>query len=159
MTLLLYPEIIFIGILAQLAQEIGFRERKCVQLLPKGVLWEFYKINSGLTVFKGKLLLSVLLLNANRIWSCTLALSIPVEFYNHLLFYYSSSPPCIQSSQANKWLESFVFIFQCLKNGSLFVGDKVNHYCKAFLKYTLGSWYLPIKRFGTMKYHYCQLKM
>ena len=54
MTLLLYPEIIFIGILAQLAQEIGFRERKCVQFLPKGVLWELYKINSGLTVFKGK---------------------------------------------------------------------------------------------------------
>lgn len=68
----------------------------------------------------------MLLLYANRIWSCTLALSTPLELYNHI-FYLSYSLPCIQSTQATKWLELFLFIFQCLMHGSPFVGDKANH--------------------------------
>lgn len=81
----------------------------------------------------------MLLLNANGIWSCTVALSIPMEFCNHILFYHSFSLQCSQSIQATKWLELSLFIFQCLKHGSLFVGDKTNHYWKAFFWNTFQS--------------------
>lgn len=125
-----------IGILVQLAPEIGFNvtTRKCVESLPGKCPAGWHKINSGLTVFEEKIILESAPLNANGVWSCTLALSIPVEFDNHILFYHSSFLLGTQSTQASKWLELFLVIFRCLKHGGLFGGCKANYYFKVFLK-------------------------
>ena len=78
--------------------------------------------------------------------------------WNFVLFYHSSTLSCIQSTQATKWLELLLFVFQCLTHGSPFVGDRANHDVKAFFKSIRSSCCSHMKRFWTIWYQDCLLK-
>lgn len=123
----------------------------------ENVPWEFYKINSGLTMFEGKFILECASLNANGFED---VLRHFLSQWNLITTCYFIIPLLCHVSRAPRQpvIRIILLIFQCLKHGSLFVGDKANHYVKAFLKSVLSSWCLHVKRFWTIKYRDCLLK-